>query len=79
MADKYNRHRLNATGKYYCTSEENAEGCLPCGLCYNQLPEVFTEDDEGFAYVYQQPDELFTEAVEEIIRDCPANSIGADG
>ena len=79
MANKENKHRLNSEGEYYCTDERDSEGCLPCGLCYNQLPEVFAEDEEGFAYIFKQPGNQLIEAVKELIRDCPVDSIGSDG
>ena len=78
MSNKNSKHELNVIGKYFCTSPEDGDGCLPCGLCYNQLPEVFAEDDEGYAYVHKQPQKELLLEVEELIRDCPVDSIGVD-
>ena len=77
MANFNNKHAENINGKYFCTGPEDEESCLPCGLCYNHLPEVFAEDDEGNAYVHQQPSKELELEVEELIRDCPADAIGA--
>ena len=76
MANSTFKHQLNIKGKYFCTDPEDGDGFLPYGLCYNQLPEVFAEDEEGSAYVHTQPQKELEEEVEELIRDCPVNSIG---
>ena len=39
------------------------------------LPEVFTEDDDGYAYVTKTPSDEELEVVKELILDCPAGSI----
>jgi ferredoxin len=78
MANLNNRHELNVEGTYFCTTPEDGDGCLPCGLCYNQLPEVFAEDDDGYAFVHKQPDDALLPEAEELIRDCPVDSIGKE-
>lgn len=78
MTDDNYKHPLNAEGKYFCTYEDNdlSNACILCGLCPSSLPEVFREDDEGFAYVHKQPEAEFElEITEELISDCPVGSI----
>ena len=68
-------HPLNIEGKLFCTSEEFDNACISCGLCHGQLPSVFTEDSEGYAYVHKQPSQDELIIVEELISDCPSESI----
>ena len=37
--------------------------------------QVFTEDDDGYAYVTKTPSDEELEVVKELILDCPAGSI----
>ena len=74
-----NIHPQNVPGKYYCTFQGDhfSEGCIQCGLCPSNLPEVFREDEDGNAYVHKQPtSELEIEIANELILDCPVGSIG---
>lgn len=77
MNKSANRHPLNSTGDYFCTYPESDfdDGCIQCGICPTSLPEVFTEDEDGFAYVHRQPDSDLIEFVNELIKDCPVGSI----
>ena len=79
MSNKDFVHPLNAKGNYYCTSPEFDNGCIQCGLCPGNLPEVFAEDDEGSAYVHQQPTEDLISLVEELILDCPVEKHWSQG
>jgi ferredoxin len=78
MANSNSKHEQNVKGDYFCTAPEDGDGCLPCGLCYNQLPEVFAEDDEGYAFVHKQPEGDLKTEIEELISDCPVDSIGKE-
>ncbi|MCM8539064.1 MAG: ferredoxin [Lentisphaeraceae bacterium] len=72
------KHPLNVAGDYSCTYIDNEvnNACIICGLCPSTLPEVFNEDDEGFAYVHKQPSlEYELEIANELINDCPVGSI----
>lgn len=68
-------HPLNIEGKLYCTDEKIDNGCIACGICYGQLPEVFAEDDDSYAYVIKEPSSDELELVKELILDCPVGSI----
>jgi ferredoxin len=65
----------NVGGKIYVDST-----CIDCDLCRAEVPEVFARHDDGFSYVYAQPqsDEVL-EKTKEVIGNCPVESIGADG
>ena len=76
MADINYKHPQNAPGALFCTAEDAPDACITCGLCYGTLPEVFAEDEDGNAYVHTQPQPGLEELIEEIISDCPSESIG---
>lgn len=82
MSNPTMKNKLNVVGTFYCTDpdEPNGEGCIACGLCYGTSPEYFAEDDNGNAYVHNQPasEEEIEEAMERL-RDCPVGSIGNNG
>jgi len=76
MADKGDKLPKNVFGKYYVDST-----CIDCDACRSVAPDNFARnDDEGFAYVYKQPD---TPDEEELCLDamdgCPVEAIGDDG
>ena len=75
MLDQIFPHEKNVSGTYFCTASEVDDGCIQCGLCPGNLPEVFAEDDEGSAFVHTQPTEDLIDLVEELILDCPVGSI----
>ena len=75
MSKSLYAHKLNVEGLYYCTDSAQDEGCIQCGLCPSNLPEIFAEDDEGSAYVHCQPNQDQVDLVEELILDCPVGSI----
>lgn len=76
MADLTNKNQRNVPGKYY-----NDTTCIDCGMCPDIAPSLFTrDDDEGFSYVYKQPEtEEELQLAEEAIESCPTESIGKDG
>jgi len=79
MANLEKINQYNVEGEWYCTTPDDpeGEGCIACGLCYGAAPDFFAEDEDGNAYVYQQP--TTNEALEaclEQLEDCPVNSIG---
>jgi len=79
MADKNHKHPKNAKGSFFCTAEgAPADECITCGLCYGSAPEIFAEDEDGYAYVHTQPDALLYDLAQEALSDCPSNSIGVD-
>ena len=75
MADSTDKNPKNVKGKYY-----NDLTCIDCDLCRNMAPNVFARDDEGFTFVWQQPesdDEI--QLAEEALTSCPTETIGNDG
>ncbi|QJE96385.1 ferredoxin [Luteolibacter luteus] len=76
MADRTEKQRLNAPGRFY-----NDISCIDCDLCREIAPTFFRRDDEeGQSYVWNQPvspPEL--ELAREALDSCPTNSIGCDG
>jgi ferredoxin len=76
MADKTNKHPLNAPGKYY-----NDLSCIDCDLCREIAPQIFVRDDEeGCSYVLRQPaNEEEIALAEEAMKCCPTETIGDDG
>ncbi len=79
MANNFKKHPLNSTGKFFCTGYDDllGEGCIACGLCYQQAPHHFKEDENGYAYVYKQPNSSAEEKLcLEQLNICPVNAIG---
>ncbi len=75
MADKSEKNKFNAPGKFYVDSQ-----CIGCALCNSTAEAYFSMSDEGCAYVSTQPSDdagkaLCTEAME----SCPVQAIGDDG
>jgi len=75
MADPNDKHPLNAPGRFY-----NDLSCIDCGMCPGIAPGLFRrDDDEGYSYVYKQPETSDEEALAlEAMESCPAESIGDD-
>jgi ferredoxin len=76
MADKNEKLRENAGGRYYVDST-----CIDCDQCRASAPDFFQRNDEtGFSVVFRQPvtpDEI--KQAEEARLGCPTESIGNDG
>lgn len=82
MANKEMKHQQNVSGRFYCTSPDdpNGEGCTACQICYNEAPDFFASDEDGYAYVSCQPEsgEDIGFCIEQL-EACPSLSIGNDG
>ena len=76
MAEKENRVPDNKPGTYYVDQE-----CIDCDLCREVAPENFERnEDEGYSYVYKQPETEDEQSQCEEARDsCPVEAIGSDG
>ena len=76
MAEWARRVPDNTRGKYYVDRE-----CIDCDLCREVAPENFQRnEDEGYSYVYKQPESDEEEKRCEEARDsCPVEAIGGDG
>ena len=52
------------------------EGCISCGLCTEEYPDLFRMDDEGIARpVSETVPEGQEEAVRQAAEDCPVDVI----
>lgn len=76
MADKEDKNPENVGGKYYVDAQ-----CIDCDLCRETAPANFQRhDDEGYSYVYKQPESEEEEALcVEAMEGCPVEAIGDDG
>ena len=75
MADKNLKNPENVAGRFYADSS-----CIDCDMCRNIAPKSFTRHENGYSYVYHQPQtpEEIAEA-EEARNSCPTDTIGNDG
>lgn len=75
MASLDKRYDTNIVGKVYVDNT-----CIDCDLCRAEVPEVFARHDDGYSYVFQQPQTPeVMEKTEEIIGNCPVEAIGSNG
>ena len=76
MADKEDINPENIKGTFYVDSQ-----CIDCDLCRETAPNNFRrEEDEGYSYVYKQPDnDEEREQCVEAMDGCPVEAIGDDG
>ena len=76
MADLDEKYEDNAPGKYYVDTQ-----CIDCDLCRETAPDNFTrQDDEGYSFVYKQPENDEEEAqCQEAMDGCPVEAIGDNG
>ena len=59
MADRDDIQPENVEGKYYVD-----EQCIDCDLCREEAPKNFTrQEEEGYSYVYKQPENEEEEAM----------------
>lgn len=52
--------------------------CIGCGACISIYPSVFDLNDEGFAYVKDEDQEINEEMIEKVkeaIESCPTDAI----
>ena len=75
MANKQEKWKQNANGKYYVD-----QTCIACDACVTTAPNNFAmNEDEGHAFLSKQPaapeeEDLCREAME----GCPVEAIGND-
>jgi len=76
MADREDKNEESIAGKFYVDSQ-----CIDCDLCRETAPNNFKRsDDEGYSYVYKQPENEEEEAqCMEALEGCPVEAIGDDG
>jgi len=82
MSNPELKNEQNSDGDWFCTDpeDENNEGCIACELCYTGAPDFFQADDNGNAFVFNQPtNEADINLCQIQLDECPVGSIGANG
>ena len=51
MANKEDKYEDNVKGKFYVDTE-----CIDCNLCRETAPDNFADHEDGYSYVYKQPE-----------------------
>ena len=75
MATKEDKYEDNVNGKYYVDTE-----CIDCNLCREISPENFTNHEDGYSYVYKQPEDGEEEEMcKNAMEFCPVEAIGDFG
>jgi ferredoxin len=76
MADPNDKVPGQPPGDYYVDSQ-----CIDCDLCRETAPANFQRnDEEGFSYVYKQPETGEEAALcKDAMDNCPVEAIGSDG
>lgn len=76
MAEIKDKLSDNIVGKFYVDRQ-----CIDCDVCRDTSPDNFRRNDEnGYSYVYKQPQTGEEAALCEEARDaCPVEAIGDDG
>lgn len=54
------------------------EGCISCGFCVNECPDIFDFNEEDKSYVLKQPDSSEEEAVRDCAEGCPVSVINVE-
>jgi len=75
MANKSDKVKDNTEGKWFVDTQ-----CIDCDLCRTTAPSNFKQNpDEGFSYVYKQPDNEEEAALcQQALEECPVEAIGSD-
>lgn len=76
MANKADKYRQNAAGKYYVDT-----ACIDCDLCQQIAPHNFTRNDSGgHSFVKRQPrNDSEIHQCREAKESCPVEAIGNNG
>lgn len=76
MADKDDKVPGQVDGSFYVDTQ-----CIDCDLCRETAPDNFRRnDEEGYSYVYKQPETDEERELSEEARDnCPVEAIGDNG
>ena len=76
MAELKDKLPDNTPGKFYVDRQ-----CIDCDVCRDTSPSNFRRnDDNGYSYVYKQPETAEEIALcEEAFDACPVEAIGDDG
>jgi ferredoxin len=74
MADANDKVGTNVEGKWYVDSQ-----CIDCDLCRTTAPGNFKQnEDEGYSYVFKQPEGEEEKQCQEALDECPVEAIGND-
>ena len=75
MAEKENKYEDNVDGKFYVDDE-----CIDCNLCRETAPDNFADHEDGYSYVYKQPENDDEEQdCKTAMENCPVEAIGDFG
>ena len=75
MANKDDKVGTNVPGKWYVDTS-----CIDCDVCRTTAPNNFkANEDEGYSYVYKQPEGDEEAQCQEAKASCPVEAIGDDG
>ena len=75
MADKEDKYENNVEGKYFVDTQ-----CIDCNLCRETAPDNFADHEDGYSYVYKQPESEEEESLcSTALEECPVEAIGDDG
>jgi ferredoxin len=76
MAEKKEKWKQNANGKYYVD-----QTCIACDACVTTAPTNFAmNEDDGHAFLSKQPGSSEEEdACREAMEGCPVEAIGNNG
>lgn len=56
----------------------NHDGCISCGFCVNECPDVFDFDENDKSYIMKQPDADEEDAVRDCAEGCPVSVIAVE-
>lgn len=76
MANKSDKYRQNAAGKYYVDTQ-----CIDCDLCRQLAPNNFGRNDSGgHSFVKRQAkNSAELRQCKNALESCPVNAIGSNG
>jgi ferredoxin len=75
MANKDDKVGTNVAGKWYVDTS-----CIDCDVCRTTAPDNFkANEDEGYSFVYKQPEGDEEAQCVEAKASCPVEAIGDDG
>lgn len=75
MPDVNAKQPKNVSGRFYVDA-----ACIDCDVCRDIAPDNFTRSEEGYSFVYKQPQTPEEENLcREALACCPVEAIGDDG
>ena len=75
MADPTDKVEGQVPGRYYVDAN-----CIDCDVCRTTAPDNFeANEEEGFSFVFKQPENEEEEQCRDAMESCPVEAIGDDG